>query len=130
MENTLIFAFGALIGVIIYRALVILRLASIGIGMFKLTELNCLQLLALTIEDASFVKETKHRIMERTNSFTDVQIEVTKIADEQLLKTWKEKSIKKLLSRYPQNLQGVARYSDWRTGMAWLNLNVEKVLDK
>jgi len=130
MENTLIFAFGALVGVIIYRALVVLRLASIGIGMFKLTELNCLQLLALTIEDASFVKETKHRIMERTNSFTDAQIEVTKIVDEQLLGTWKEKSIKKLLSRYPQGMQDVAQYNDWPTGMAWLNLNVEKVLDK
>tara|TARA_Y100000310_G_C20432569_1_gene692175 strand:- start:416 stop:712 length:297 start_codon:yes stop_codon:yes gene_type:complete len=95
-----------------------------------MVELLCLQMLALTIEDASFVKETKHKIMRKTHTFTENQMKLTKISDEQLMQTWKENSIQKLLSRYPENLKNMAKYSNWRTAMAWLELNREKVLDK
>jgi len=130
MENILIFAFGAACGIIIYRGLMVLRLASINLSMFQVIELSCLQMLALTIEDASFVKETKHRIMRKTNSFTENQIKITRNEDELLLERWKDNSIQKLLNRYPENLRALARYNNWRTGMAWLDLNMEKVLDK
>jgi len=130
MENILIFAFGAACGIIIYRGLVVLRLANISLHAFKMVELLCLQMLALTIEDASFVKETKHKIMRKTHAFTENQIKLTKISDEQLMQTWKENSIQKLLSRYPENLKNIAKYTNWRSAMAWLELNREKVLDK
>ena len=130
MENILIFAFGAVCGIIMYRGLLVVRMASISLNAFRLVELSCLQMLALTIEDASFVKETKLVMMRRTKAFDENQIKLTKNTDNQLMKTWKENSIKKMLSRYPENLRSVARYSNWGTAMAWLELNKQKVLDK
>ena len=95
MENILIFAFGAICGIIMYRGLLVVRMASISLNAFRLVELSCLQMLALTIEDASFVKETKLAAMRKTRVFDENQIKLTKNMDNQLMKTWKENSIKR-----------------------------------
>lgn len=130
MENILIFGFGAVCGIIMYRGLLVLYVANISMNAFRMVELSCLQMLALTIEDAAFVKETKLVVMRKTNAFDENQIKITKNLDNQLMKTWKENSIKKMLSRYPESLRNAARYSNWGTAMAWLELNKQKVLDK
>tara|TARA_R110002051_G_scaffold23599_1_gene59374 strand:+ start:222 stop:614 length:393 start_codon:yes stop_codon:yes gene_type:complete len=130
VENILIFAFGAFCGIAIYRGLLVLYLVNISLNAFRMVELSCLQMLALTVEDATFVKETKLLVMQRTKSYNKNQIKITKNMDNQLMKIWKENSIKKMLSRYPKGMRQSARYGNWRTAMAWLELNKHKVLDK
>ena len=130
MENILIFAFGAFCGIVMYRGLLVLYLVNISLNAFRMVELSCLQMLALTVEDAAFIKETKLLVMQRTKSYNKNQIKITKNMDNQLMKIWKENSIKKMLSRYPKGMRQSVRYGNWRTAMAWLELNKHKVLDK
>lgn len=130
MENILIFAFGLFAGVIFYRAATILGAAWIGALTFKMVELQCLQLLALSLEDAAFMKEARRQMMEKTRIYDKNQIRIIKNEDHYNLQNWKNNSIKRLIDRYPEGYQRSLRYNNWDTAMKYLHSHIEKVLDR
>jgi hypothetical protein len=130
MENILIFAFGLAAGIIFYRAAVLLRAAWYGALMFRMVELQCLQLLALSLEDAAFMKYARIQMMERVRIYDKSQIKIIENEDRYNLQNWKENSIDRLIGRYPENYRKSLKYYDWDSAMKYLNAHVEKVLDK
>lgn len=130
MENILIFSFGLVSGAIFYRAAAVLGIAWINTLMFRMVELQCLQLLALSLEDAAFMKEARRQMMEKTRIYDKNQIRIIKNEDQFNLQAWKSNSIKRLIDRYPENYQQSLRYDSWNTAMKYLNINMEKVLDR
>jgi hypothetical protein len=130
MENILIFAFGVACGVIFYRAAVLLGAAWYGAAMFRMVELQCLQLLALSLEDATFMKYARLQMMEKVRIYNKSQIKIIQNEDRYNLQSWKENSIDRLIGRYPENYRKSLRYHDWSTAMEYLNAHVEKVLDR
>ncbi len=130
MENVLIFLSGAICGAIMYRGYTDVWSAAKSISMFKTTELYCLQLLALSLEDVVFLKESKRRVISNLKFFNKDRLRMIKDQDALMMKRWKSDSVKDLISRYPENYKATVKYNDWDTAMAWLNFNTQKVLDK
>ena len=130
MENVIIFLSGALCGAIIYRGYADVWSASKSISMFKTTELYCLQLLALSLEDVVFLKESKRKAMASLKFFNEGHLRMAKSQDDLMMAKWKSNSIRDLISRYPENYKATVKYSNWNTAMDWLNINTHKVLDK
>ena len=130
MENVIIFLSGALCGAIMYRGYAGVWSASKSISMFKTTELYCLQLLALSLEDVVFLKESKRKAMASLKFFNKSQLRMVKNQDDLMMTRWKNDSIKDLISRYPENYKATVKYNNWNTAMEWLNFNTHKVLDK
>jgi hypothetical protein len=130
LENVIIFLSGALCGAIMYRGYTDVYSAAKSIGMFKITELYCLQLLALSLEDVTFLKESKRRAMTSLKFFNESQLRMAKNQDDLTTAKWKNNSIRDLISRYPENYKVTVKYSNWDTAMEWLNFNTHKVLDK
>jgi hypothetical protein len=130
VENILIFAFGLVAGVIFYRAAVILGAAWMGALMFRMVELQCLQLLALSLEDAAFMKQARRQMMEKTRIYDNNQIRIIKNEDHYNLQSWKSNSIRRLIDRYPEAYQRSLKYSNWDTAMKYLDSHMEKVLDR
>tara|TARA_R110002074_G_scaffold30513_1_gene86368 strand:- start:258 stop:650 length:393 start_codon:yes stop_codon:yes gene_type:complete len=129
MENLVIFIFGCIAGCIFYNAAVTLGIAWRNLLMFRLVELQCLQLLAMSLEDAVFMKETRVKSMKKTDAYELNQIKITRNEDKYFLADWKARSIQRLIGRYPENYKRVVSYDDWSGAMEWLNLHTEKVLD-
>jgi len=130
MENIVIFISGCIAGCIIYNAAVTLGIAWRNLLMFRLVELQCLQLLAMSLEDAVFMKESRIKSMKKTNVYELNQVKITRNEDKRLLVDWKEQSIHRLIDRYPENYKRIVNYDDWSSAMKWLNLHTEKVLDR
>jgi len=130
MENILIFAFGLVAGAIFYRAAAILRVAWINLLMFRMVELQCLQMLAMSLEDAAFMKEARRQMMQKVRIYDKNQIRIIENEDQYNLQNWKDNSIDRLINRYPKNYKKTLKYHDWGTAMKYLNAHVEKVLDR
>lgn len=130
MENILIFAFGLAAGAIFYRAAVIMRVAWVSLLMFRMVELQCLQMLALSLEDAAFMKEARRQMMQKVRIYDKNQIRIIENEDRYNLQNWKDNSIDRLISRYPDNYKKTLKYHDWGTAMKYLSAHVEKVLDR
>ena len=60
----------------------------------------CLQLLALSVEDATFLKVVKQRFIKQFD-YDRNAIKITINDDEFNLDRWKKESIKRLMDRYP-----------------------------
>ena len=116
MENALIFVMGSICGISIYRGLTILLQARLGILMFRQAEYMCLQLLALSLEDAANIKRTKQMIMERLE-YPENVIKLTRNEDSFNLSTWKQKAIKGLIGRYPPSYRKIVHYRNWNEAM-------------
>lgn len=130
MENVTIFLSGAICGAIMYRGYADVWAAAKSISMFKTTELYCLKLLALSLEDTVFLKESKNKVLSNLKLFNKSQSRMVKSQDDLMINKWKNNSVRDLISRYPENYKATVKYSDWDTAIAWLNFNTQKVLDK
>ncbi len=130
MESILIFISGLIAGAIFYRAAAVLGIAWINVLMFRMVELQCLQLLALSLEDAAFMKQARRQMMEKTRIYDKNQIRIIKNEDHYNLQNWKKNSIQRLIDRYPENYQQTLGYRDWDTAMRFLGTHMEKVLDR
>ena len=118
MENVLIFVMGAICGVSIYRGLVVLLGAGQGILIFRQAEYMCLQLLALSLEDASNIKTTKQTIINKLN-YPDNVIKFTRNEDQYNLDKWKNEAIRRLIDRYPPNYKKIVQYRNWSGAMKY-----------
>jgi ribosomal protein L17 len=116
MEAVLIFVMGAVCGTSIYRGLTILLGAGQGILMFRQAEYMCLQLLALSLEDAANIKTTKQKIIEKLGHSENV-IKLTRNEDAYNLSTWKREAINRLMERYPPSYKRVVHYRNWNEAM-------------
>lgn len=116
VENALIFIMGSICGISIYRGLTILLHARLGILMFRQVEYMCLQLLALSLEDAANIKRTKQMIFERLD-YPENVIKLTRNEDSFNLLTWKQEAIKRLIDRYPPNYRKIVQYRNWSEAM-------------
>jgi hypothetical protein len=118
VENVLIFVMGAICGVSIYRGLVVLLGAGQGILIFRQAEYMCLQLLALSLEDASNIKTTKQTIINKLN-YPDNVIKFTRNEDQYNLDKWKNEAIRRLIERYPPNYKKIVQYRNWSGAMKY-----------
>jgi len=126
----MVFIGGFSMGLFLASLFLIISRAGMSLMMFQMVEVCCLQLLALSLEDAVYIKETKIRIMKNLKLFSEHQISMAKDQDTRTLKEWKENSIKKLIERYPENYRKTIRYKDWEGAMTHLYENMNKILDK
>jgi|TARA_R110002051_G_scaffold298709_1_gene365627 hypothetical protein len=118
VENVLIFVMGAICGVSIYRGLVVLLGVGQGILIFRQAEYMCLQLLALSLEDASNIKTTKQTIINKLN-YPDNVIKFTRNEDQYNLDKWKNEAIRRLIERYPPNYKKIVQYRNWSGAMKY-----------
>ena len=126
MESVLIFVMGAICGISIYRGLMILLAVSQGILIFRQAEYMCLQLLALSLEDASYIKTTKQQIIKKLN-YPDNVIKLTGNEDRYNLNRWKNEAIKRLIERYPPNYRKIVRYRNWTEAMKYFEDQRKKI---
>ena len=116
METVLIFIAGAICGTSIYRGLTILLGAGQRVLMFRQAEYMCLQLLALSLEDAANIKTTKQKIIKKLGHSENV-IKLTRNEDAYNLSVWKREAIKRLIERYPSNYKRIVHYRNWNEAM-------------
>ena len=126
MENVLIFVMGAICGISIYRGLIILLGASQGILIFRQAEYMCLQLLALSLEDASYMKTTKQQIIKKLK-YPDNVVKLTGNEDRYNLNRWKKEAIKRLIERYPPNYKKIVQYRNWAEAMKYFEDQRKKI---
>jgi len=122
MNELLIFLSGLLAGAFIYS--VFYRILGVGasILLFRQVEMECLHMLALSLEDAAFMKTAKHKIMQQFD-YDPNAVKITINEDDFTIEKWKKTSVSRLLDSYPTNLAGLADYNDWGTAMKYLNEN-------
>ena len=126
MESILIFVMGAICGISIYRGLIILLGASQGILIFRQAEYMCLQLLALSLEDASYMKTTKQQIIKKLK-YPDNVVKLTGNEDRYNLNRWKKEAIKRLIERYPPNYKKIVQYRNWAEAMKYFEDQRKKI---
>ena len=100
---------------------------GLGILIFKETEYMCLQMLALSLEDATFLKVVKQRFMKQFEYDKNV-IKITINEDDFNLERWKKESIKRLMERYPPTYKRIVTYSNWKEAMQFLEKERKKIL--
>jgi len=100
---------------------------GLSILMFKEAEYMCLQMLALSIEDATFLKVVKQRFMKQFEYNRNI-IKITVNEDEFNLERWKKESIKRLMDRYPPTYKRIVEYNDWKEAMQFLEKERKKTL--
>jgi len=86
----------------------------------------CLQLLALSLEDASYVKTTKQQIIKKLK-YPDNVIKLTGNEDRYNLNRWKNEAIKRLIERYPPNYRKMVRYRNWTEAMKYFEDQRKKI---
>jgi len=116
MESVLIFVMGAICGISIYRGLTTLLDTGRRLLMFRQAEYMCLQLLALSLEDAVNIKTTKQKIIEKLRHSENV-IKLTRNEDAHNLSTWKREAINRLIERYPSSYKRIVHYRNWSEAM-------------
>jgi len=110
---------GAICGISIYRGIATLLAVGQGVLIFRQVEYMCLQLLALSLEDASNLKTTKRALLEKLE-YPDNVIKLTRNDDEYNLSVWKRESIKRLIGRYPPSYKRIIHYKTWSQAMNYL----------
>jgi len=126
MESILIFVMGAICGISIYRGLLILMSVGEGIRIFREAEYMCLQLLALSLEDASNIKTTKQIIIDKLEYPNNV-IKLTRNEDRYSLDRWKNEAIQRLIERYPSNYKKMVSYRNWAGAMKYFEDQRKKI---
>jgi len=119
MENVVIFIMGAICGIFIYRGFATLLATGQGVLIFRQVEYMCLQVLALSLEDASNLKTTKQAILKKLE-YPDNVIKLTRNEDEHNLAVWKQEAIKRLIGRYPPSYKRIIHYRTWSQAMNYL----------
>ncbi|MBC8284707.1 MAG: hypothetical protein H8E32_12900 [Nitrospinae bacterium] len=126
MESVIIFVMGAVCGISIYRGITILLGAGQGVLMFRQAEYMCLQLLALSLEDAANVKTTKQQIIKNLK-YPDNVVKLTGNEDRYNLNRWKKEAIKRLIERFPPNYKKIVHYRDWTGAMKYFEDQRKKI---
>ena len=119
--------FGIFIGVVVTIFLSYALGFGLGALMFKDAEYMCLQLLALSLEDAAFLKTVKRRFVKQMD-YPENVIKITINEDEFNLERWKKESIKRLMERYPSNYNRIVEYNNWTEAMQFLEKERKKIL--
>jgi len=120
-----------LFGIFVGIAISIFFSYALGFGlsilMFKEAEYMCLQMLALSVEDAAFLKTVKQRFVKQLDYPKNI-VKITINDDEFNLDRWKKESIKRLMDRYPPNYNRIVDYNNWPEAMQFLEKERKKLL--
>ena len=100
---------------------------GLGLLLFKEAEYMCLQMLALSIEDAAFLKVVKQQFMKQFDYNKNV-VKITINDDEFNLDKWKKESIIRLMDRYPPTYKRIVEYNNWKEAMQFLEKERKKML--
>ena len=119
--------FGIFIGVVISIFFSYALGFGLGVLMFKEAEYMCLQMLALSVEDAAFLKTVKQRFVKQLDYPKNI-VKITINDDEFNLENWKRESIKRLMDRYPPNYNRIVDYNNWPEAMQFLEKERKKLL--
>jgi len=119
--------FGFVIGIVFTIFLSYALSTGLSLLLFKETEYMCLQLLALSVEDAVFLKVVKQRFMKQFD-YDRNAIKITINDDDFNLERWKKESIKRLMDRYPSTYKRIVDYSNWQEAMQFLEKEKKKLL--
>jgi len=111
-------------GVVSYR--ILSRLLGLGqaVLFFREMELSILLLLAKIADDLAFLKEFKHRALEKSK-LSQEEINDIKELDERTVDGWKEVTIEKLKLTVPRQFRSAIRFSTWREAMNLLSKNIK-----
>ena len=120
-----------LFGIFVGIAISIFFSYALGMGlsilMFREAEYMCLQMLALSVEDAAFLKTVKQRFVKQLDYPKNI-VKITINDDEFNLDRWKKESIKRLMDRYPPNYNRIVDYNNWSGAMQFLEKEKKKLL--
>jgi len=119
--------FGVFIGVAISIFFSYALGTGLSILMFKEAEYMCLQMLALSVEDAAFLKTVKQRFIKQLDYPKNI-VKITINDDEFNLERWKKESIKRLMDRYPPTYNRIVDYNNWAEAMQFLEKERKKLL--
>lgn len=118
-------------GIFIGATISIFLSYALGFGlsalMFKEAEYMCLQLLALSVEDAAFLKSVKQGFIKQMDYPKNI-VKITINDDEFNMDRWKKESIKRLMDRYPPTYKRIVEYYDWNGAMQFLEKERKKLL--
>jgi len=120
-----------LFGIFVGIAISIFFSYALGFGlsilMFREAEYMCLQMLALSVEDAAFLKTVKQRFVKQLDYPKNI-VKITINDDEFNLERWKKESIKRPMDRYPPNYNRIVDYNNWPEAMQFLEKERKKLL--
>jgi len=111
-------------GVVSYR--ILSRLLGLGqaVLFFREMELSILLLLAKIADDLAFLKEFKHRALEKSK-LSQEEINDIKELDERTVDGSKEVTIEKLKLTVPRQFRSAIRFSTWPEAMNLLSKNIK-----
>ena len=86
---------------------------------FRVVELNCLRLLAMTCQDYHYLSEKKIMMMHDLG-VDENEIKTTRNVDEQNIIRWQKAAISKFLLALPPQYRKLVSYRNWRGAMVFL----------
>jgi hypothetical protein len=119
--------FGIFVGIVISIFFSYALGVGLSILMFKEAEYMCLQMLAMSVEDAAFLKTIKQRFIKQLDYPKNI-VKITINDDEFNLESWKRESIKRLMDRYPPTYNRIVDYGNWKEAMQFLEKEKKKML--
>ena len=82
--------------------------------------IRCLVLIAAIVEDVSYMRTLKYKIMVE-NNIEEEEIEAIKSIDEKALHVWKTNTIATIINAFPKELKAVIDFSNWDEAMVRLD---------
>ena len=106
----------AMVGAITYRFTATIFNTGRRFLFAKKVVYHCLVLVGAIAEDLAFMRELKYLYMAKSNMTAD-QIDFAKRVDEQTMNTWKEGAIRIFKSSFPDDLESIVKFNNWREAM-------------
>ena len=125
----MVFFSGIILGICLSVTYNIASTQSGNMDAVRMTDLYCLRLLSVSLEEVMHIRHTKHRIMREFKTHTPGHLKMVKNQDEHNVDRWKREVIEKLTSRFPKSYRGSLKYHDWDTAMYWLGKEMRKNID-
>jgi methyl coenzyme M reductase subunit C-like uncharacterized protein (methanogenesis marker protein 7) len=107
------------LGVTFTKAFGFLTTVGYSVRILKGAEIVSLKLVAGLVDDINFIKEFKYRSMREHDLMQD-HVAMAKEIDEQVLKSWKESVINKMIQVYPDSYRERLEYDDWSGALKYL----------
>ena len=83
-----------------------------SLQLLKGSETITLRLAMDAVKDVEFIQDLKYQNM-KDLGLDDGQIEIIKVIDNKILKSWKQIVIKKIVNSYPDSYKSNLLYNDW-----------------
>lgn len=126
MDSIMIFFSGIVLGTCFGIAYSVINNSSGNLEAARIADLYCLKLLSVSLEEANYIKHTKHKMMKKFKTHSPEHIKLLKTQDDYNVGKWKKEAIERLLSRHPKSYKSLVGYHDWDSAVRWLNKETKK----